>query len=375
MQFSKSHQVKRMLLRAIMEGQFRYVDHIPSISSLSHFFGVSIATVQQAVHMLAADGILEPVPGKGLLVRPFAYKKTDSKKIGLVVAQDPAYLRSKPYPSGVLDPFRDELDRAGYTIVPCNLKDMDEMAVPKKLQGLKLAALALFEFHSDFLIADMQELRLPMVSLDYDAYRLGVSSVVFDNRYGAFQATRHLVEKGHRRIAFLRPLDRMRVGFHLSLDPVVAERMQGYQLAMQDAGLPPQIEEFEQTRKLMRHKLHEILARSHAAPTAMLCPGDALAKGVIEEARAYGVRVPDDLSIVGFGDFKVEFEPGHTITSVRVDMESMAKTAARLLLSSMSALPGRTQLQVVPARLSIHDSVAALEARSAGVSPALDNVK
>jgi len=366
-----SEQVKQKLLSAILSGQFGPNGPLPTIRELARSFKVSTNTVQKAIHELSRDGIVEARPGRGTVIKSAGPANGDSRLVGVPLP----YADLEPldpdgrWPHAVLISLRERLAEAGHSMVLCPLLDVDELAVVEHLSGLGLGGIALFEVYNDHLVTEIRELRLPMISMDYDTSHLGISSVVFDNAWGGYQATRHLIDRGHRHIVSLHPWHRRRVGRNPFLDAVDRERVEGYRLAMMAAGLSVRTEEYvvgdralrdevlDTAGTVLRAKLLELFG-TRPIPTAIMCRNDSVAHAIVRELRALEIRVPEDVSVVGFGDERTEFAPGRRLTSVWVDRDGMGATAAQYVLREMKRLGGSPRCHRLPTRLAEHDSVA-----------------
>ena len=179
----------------------------------------------------------------------------------------------------------------------------------------------------------LQRLRaaeVPVVLVD--AVGDDVTCVVTDDVEGGRLATRHLVELGHREIAFIGDSSDNAFGFTSS-----AKREEGYREVLRDAGI-------RLRRSLVRHGPHDRLAgrrltdellAQRTPPTAIFAASDALAVGVLEAARASGVRVPEDLSVVGFDDIELAAYAG--LTTVRQPLFDSGYLGARLLLDMLDS--------------------------------------
>lgn len=205
-------KIKEKLWSAIADGNYPPGSALPPIAELATTFGASTKTVQKAIHALSDDGVIEAQRGKGIFVRSLKILARKSRRVGLVYPANRNYIKGRPYPANVIDPFRSTLRRAGYSVVPCPLTEIEPMGEIAYMRGLGLAAVALFEMDSDRLAMELKDLCLPMVAMDADAYRLGISSSVFDNSLSGFQATKALLDLGHREIAFLRPFYSHQIG-------------------------------------------------------------------------------------------------------------------------------------------------------------------
>jgi LacI family transcriptional regulator, galactose operon repressor len=173
---------------------------------------------------------------------------------------------------------------------------------------------------------------VPVVLLD--ARGKGVPAVVTDDVEGGRIATRHLLELGHERIAFIGDDPDNPFGFTSSRD-----RERGYVEAMAAGGVdvrPGYICHGPHVRSVARRLAQELLALQQA-PTAIFAASDTQALGVLEAVRAAGRRVPDDLAVVGFDDIEVSSYAG--LTTVQQPLYESGFKATSLLLEALDAGP------------------------------------
>lgn len=176
------------------------------------------------------------------------------------------------------------------------------------------------------------DMGLNVVALDQKMEMEDVSEIDFDYRKGGYIATRHMLDKGHERIAYLTaPLDRpSRIGIH-----------EGYLTAMREAGLKPIVQEggnetysgtyeFENGKALTR----QLLGRGKR-PTAIFACNDMTAFGVVSELSQQGLKVPDDVSVMGFDgiDFGQMMTP--PLTTVLQPTYEMGRLACNMLLDML----------------------------------------
>ena len=191
----------------------------------------------------------------------------------------------------------------------------------------------------------------PMVVLDpLLPLESGVSTVTVANSEGATDAVDHLLALGHRRIAAITGPP----GW-VATDT----RLAAYHVALERAGVPLD-------PGLVLHSDFEIEAGAEAAaallalpdpPTAVFAFNDPIAAGSIRAARARGLQVPDDLSVVGFDDIPLATAVTPALTTVRQPLQEMGRAAMTLLLR---VVEGRTDLPHVelPTRLVVRGSTA-----------------
>jgi LacI family xylobiose transport system transcriptional regulator len=168
---------------------------------------------------------------------------------------------------------------------------------------------------------------VPLVVLDPLGEPLHeIPSVGATNWTGGLAATRHLLELGHRRIGFLGgPLEWL----------CCRARQDGYRAAMDAAGVPVDPSLVRRSTLYGEGGLRDgaALLSLPEPPTAIVCTNDLQALGVYEAARLAGVRVPDQLSVVGFDDLPLVRWAGPPLTTVRQPLADMGATAARMIRS------------------------------------------
>ncbi|MFC8720506.1 LacI family DNA-binding transcriptional regulator [Kitasatospora sp. NPDC057198] len=153
----------------------------------------------------------------------------------------------------------------------------------------------------------------------------GVPAVGAANWQGGLAATRHLLDLGHRRIGMISGPSGMMCS---------RARVDGYRTALGTARLPVDPEliiEGNFYHEIGQAAAHTLLTRPDR-PTAIFAGNDLQALGVYEAARELGLRVPEDLSVVGFDDLPLARWVGPPLTTVRQPLVEMAETAARLAI-------------------------------------------
>jgi LacI family transcriptional regulator len=168
----------------------------------------------------------------------------------------------------------------------------------------------------------------PVVLVDRRAPAPGQCSVAVDDVLGGRLAADHLLERGHRRIAF--------VGGSSGL-PQIEERHAGVVAAVRDQlGGEDALTVFSPqslTVATGREAAAQIIGMPAARrPTAVICANDLLALGVLQEMTRHGVRVPDECAIVGYDDIDFAAAAAVPLTSVRKPRQELGRRAAELLL-------------------------------------------
>jgi DNA-binding LacI/PurR family transcriptional regulator len=173
-----------------------------------------------------------------------------------------------------------------------------------------------------------------------DGVHPALPSIAVDDVGGGELATRHLVELGHRRIAHIGDTP-PEFRFDWSRD-----RTRGYEQALARAGIEPRPEYVREGTRLLhvaRSVAVELLSLPER-PTAIFAASDTQAFGTLEAARALGIRVPEELSVIGFDDIDVASYVG--LTTVRQPLFESGRRGSELLLRALSGreVPVRTEL-------------------------------
>jgi LacI family transcriptional regulator len=198
--------------------------------------------------------------------------------------------------------------------------------------------------------ASVTDATIPVVAVDPHTGKTGPSTVEADNVGGARAATQHLIELGHRRIAHIRG----------RTDLVSAQlRERGYREALEAAGLPfdPELVRVGGYRAAeTTDAARELLTRSER-PTAVFAANDLSAIRVLEIARDLGLRVPQDLSVVGFDNVPEAANAVPALTTVAQPLHQMGAEAVRLLLGLLAGVTSEEHL-LLPATLVVRASTA-----------------
>ena len=169
---------------------------------------------------------------------------------------------------------------------------------------------------------------IPVIMINSPVDLAGRDSLRVDNFQGAHDMVGHLIAHGHTRIALLR-------GSDVNNDAV--ERVRGYRSALVDAGLEAPLElqiagDFTESGGFAGAL--RLLGLSHP-PTAIFASNDSMAIGALSALRERGVRVPDDVAVVGFDDIPIAAYLTPTLASVRVRISDLGARACAQLLHAI----------------------------------------
>ena len=262
----------------------------------------------------------------------------------------------------------DVLVKQGYHLILCNTvrSAKQERLYLKQLydKGVKGVILSSVDENPE-VIDEFSRKGMKFVLLDQKISKLECSGISFDSREGARIATQHLLDRGHKAIAFASlPMSRW----------TRMEMFKGYQSALRAAGIsvsrklvyerrPEEVPNYSNLDLEAGCMIAKEFLRAGCPATAIVCINDMLAIGIIRTLMQSGVRVPEDVSVVGFDDipFASIFMPA--LTTVHCSAVEMGRLASLMLLDSfeneMQEAP--VSMRLAPT-LVVRDSVAAPKA-------------
>ena len=273
-----------------------------------------------------------------------------SKLIGVVIPQtenkrkESHIMFGNPFYGTFLSAVELEARRAGYQLILSGTnpgQSYIDIAKSRTLDGV----IILGAYPSDD-EAEYKKYKIPAVLVD--CYGSGDSffySVRTEDRLGGYLATKYLIEQGHHRIAI--------VTGELKAHGVNSERYQGYLDALCEAGLTPAHDDVFEGLVGYDHGLEvaEELARTRRDITALFASADITAIGLINGLHAAGLRVPEDVSVIGFDD--VEYAkmcyPG--LTTMRQNIMEKGRQAARLMIEAVQDHSLPREERIIPMEL------------------------
>lgn len=260
----------------------------------------------------------------------------------------------------ITNPFFPELIRCFEAILVSNDQDMLMATTdfqPVKLQRTirrmlirKVDAVALLAAEIETQpIESLIHNRVPLVTLDRRSISRGVSDVAVEYLSGMKQAVEHLKRLGHRRIAY--------IGGSLGLT-ISEHRVEGFRTAIEEAGLkydPKFVLPGNYRISGGEAGMREILAMK-TRPTAILATNDLTAIGAMRVARAQGVGIPEEISIIGFDDIELCEIIYPALTTLRLPRQELAQALFRALDVLAKHPHGRGHQSMVSTTLVIRDS-------------------
>lgn len=313
--------------------------------ALNNYSDVSQATKAKIIQTAAEMGYLPNSHAQFLSTKK-------SWTIGVMFSEANEVGLMHPFFNGVIENFRKLAEQNGYDLMFAsrNLRNRNisylEHFVHRAVDGIVIIC-------SDQFDAQVQELissTIPVVVVDMNNQHCSV--VVSNNSKGGELAVEHLHSLGHRKIAHIHGDQTIDVGI---------ERIKGFQMAMEKLSLPVLpgylvnggFFSVEEGKKAME----ELLALDDI-PTAVFVAGDHMAIGAIEAIKEKGLRVPEDVSVIGFDDIEMAQYITPKLTTIRQNTEAIGKKAAELLIEQISQKKKSFLTEVIPVELIVRASCA-----------------
>ncbi len=221
------------------------------------------------------------------------------------------------------------------------------------LQGMADGLLLVLPRNPSDFVGTLVKRKFPFVFIDHQGFGKDSASVSAANWQGAYEATEYLIRLGHRRIGFITGWADLKAA---------QDRLKGFQAALRTNHVPEDPELiFEGTFAQLDGYHGELkFLRGRNPPTAVFASNDMMAMGVIDAARENGLRVPEDISVVGFDDIYLASQVRPAITTVRQPLEKMGRVAAQMLLEIMRNPGNRKDNLELPTDLVIRNSCRAI---------------
>lgn len=334
-----------------------------TIADVATRAGVSTATVSR---VLAGLGGARPDTRQRVLrsARELGYrpsgvarslKMRTTRTLGLIVTD-------------IGNPFFPELVRAvedaardrDYGVLLCNSSENAEreaayleLLAERRVDGVVIASSGIGRRHRAWLASAP----VPVVLVNCASPSVPLPTILSDNRAGAALAIEHLVRLGHRRIGHITAPSR---------NEAAAERLRGARGALRAAGLDPDslvVAEGDGHVAGGAAAAVELLDRS-ADLTAIFAYNDLTAIGAARAIRGCGLRVPDDVSVVGFDDVDLAAYADPPLTTVAQETGSMGRWAVARLLDRLDGRPVVAETVKLPVRLQIRASTAPAQSRA-----------
>lgn len=333
------YQLKKILQSQIKRGKYKLGDKIPSENELAEKYGISRPTVRQALNELVQEEWLYKERGRGTFCG-FIPSKT-SKGIKSIAVFIPSML-SYIFPH-ILRGIDNVAHQKGYNMIlvhsDCKLEKEKEQL--RSLMNKDVKGFIIGRVHSDLTddpyLAHFFELKkrgIPFVLMDSFIERLECFYVKLDDVLGGYLAVEYLIKLGHKRIGCIYPnacqqgIDRHR-GYREALGKYNLEYDEELAKIYEYGAGAPKI------GNSIQLLVDELLALKEKRPTAIFFYNDEIAYYGYNATRERGLRIPDDISIVGFDNCEIAIPSSLRLTTVEHPKYELGKRAAEILFQQV----------------------------------------
>ncbi len=279
--------------------------------------------------------------------------KGHTRILGLVIPKGVQAIFEEPFFAMLIKGVSTRCNALDYSVMLWLAEpDYERRMITKILyNGLVDGVIVASMLMDDTIIDSLQQSKLPFMLIGRHPAHSELSYLDVDNRGGAFQAVTHLLRSGRRRVATITGLQNMIAGIH---------RYQGYLDALHERDLPviPELVaegDFTDTsgyismQRLLPHK-----------PDAVFAASDTMAMAAMQVIQKYGLRVPDDIAVVGFDDIPEASRITPTLTTVRQPITRIGAVAAETLIDIIETGSTLPRQMVFPAELVVRNSCGAV---------------
>jgi len=278
-----------------------------------------------------------------------------SKMVGLIIPDI-----SNPFFATLACAVEEVAFEAGYGILLCNTQNdrSRELAYLQLLSGRQLDGIVFLTSHAeDSELAEILRQNRNVVLIDEDVAGVSAPRIFSENRAGGYLATRHLLENGHRRIAFIGGPKNL-----LSTQ----ERFTGFKNALQEHGLKPvsSLVRFGPYTSDYGRETAVAFLSSSKPPTAIFASSDYVALGVLNAAHRFGLEIPDALSLIGFDDMPLAELLQPPLTTIRQSARRLGAEGMKVLLQVIAGQKVKPIETRLPVELILRNSVRTLQPNS-----------
>lgn len=357
-------QVSRTIRERIEAGFYRADEYLPPERELAREFGVSRQSVRQAIDALRQEGALSPEQGRGTRVtgRTVSLPGSPTRPQAFQLVALVIYRMTGDGSALIFQGCQDALASTDYHLIVCETaldtrtRAANEAAHLRKLIDRGINGIMIYgepTASNCALLAEAAGRGAPVVQIDRSLAGLPYDFVGVDNRAAGRDMAEHLLALGHRRIAFLSSAP---------LPSTCSERLLGLCDALGER--VGQTEDLELVAHVPEgaslHGIAEAWLTHIDPPTAVFAANDRLAVKFIQTVEKLGVRVPDQLAVVGFDNSRWAEVITPALTTVEQPFNAIGETAAHLLVDRMSGrYTGPPRRVLLPTRLIVRQSCGA----------------
>ncbi|MFC1481372.1 substrate-binding domain-containing protein [Candidatus Neomarinimicrobiota bacterium] len=354
-------QIAEQIREQIFSGKLKPDDRIATQNELAAQYGVSLITVKKALAELSSEGIIYSRVGKGTFITatPMRKAQVPHKSIGLVLSD-----LTTPFFSLIVQSAEKKTSELGYNLLLKSSSDREEKEETQIAHfqniGVRGVIIASMGHHHQATngILQLQEKKFPFIMVSY-VQNEDISYIGTDHVYGAQLATEHLIDLGYKRIGYINSEE---------TDILGQLRQQGYERALVASGHGVDKDIiFQQpltngkNQFQAGYQLGLQFAKVDNRPDAIFAFNDLTALGFEQSVLSQGLRIPEDVAIVGFDNIERDLYAPVPLTTVRPPTSTIGALAVETLVRMINGDQSVTRTFLKP-QLVIRESCGANKA-------------
>ncbi len=334
-----------------------------TLKDIANYTGVSCTTVSNVIHGRSGRVSAETIAKIEAAIEELNYvpnmsARTLVSQSSKVIAfinhadiQPDSNFMDDPFQSSFVGIIEAVLRKHGYYLMLRTVATGEELKIFLRnwnVDGLFVTGVFRNEFFDT-----LTSLSLPVVLIDSYVHHPNFCNVGLEDFAGSKLATSYLTGRGHRKIALVSPA--------IQEGGVLQERLFGYKAALADSGIPYDkqlVIEYEMDLDSMITLSYEIAKIDGL--TAVVTTADIMAAGLITGFRQQGVRVPEDISVIGFDDLNISRMVTPPLTTIHQDMPLKVHKAVEFMIQKLEGKPLSETEVILPVQLVERDSVRTL---------------
>lgn len=327
-----------------------------TIKDVAKLANVSISTVSRVINDSKPVSeeikrrVYKVIEETGYVPNPVARSLVMKKSqlIGVIVPNIASF-----YIGEVLNAIEEIAKTYGYDIILCNTYGEADQEVrylnllkSKQVEGIIFLTHRLIDEHRDFFAKN----KLPIVMINRDASDLNISSVTVNHKLATYELTKYLIENGHKKINLIRNGE--------SNDVFGVDQMEGYKKAMEEFGLEFKEECIYNGRFKMgtAYDCTQQMIDEDNIPTGIIATTDGMAVAASNALRDNGYSIPEDVSVVGYYDTKLNSIYRPKLTSIKQPIYDIGAVATRVMIKKIKGEETSDNIIILPHSLVVRDS-------------------
>jgi LacI family transcriptional regulator len=298
-----------------------------SVRELRREFNISQATVDKAMYELENEGFIYKEPGRGTFVADRSASEIAPKgAIALIIPQ----INNSSFFSDIAQGVENKIFELGYQMVLCSSyenikreKQYIKRLVQNNTEGIIYASSS--SEPDELLHLDEIASQMPLTVIDVELKNINCDYITTDDETGAYEAVTHLINRGRKKIAVLTVLKDI---------STMVKRIEGYKKALRDNGISLEKNlilnstncDFESGYNAMKDALN-----FNFEADALFCASDNLASGALQALYERKIKIPEDISVMGYGDLELNNPYNLALSSVAQPRMEMGRKAVELL--------------------------------------------